>query len=503
MEKRIVAKKRKITLSKKILILLLVIFEIIILAFSYLATFLGIALQWIVAILSLFAVGITIRKLADLNGWSALMLIGSKKGLNIIDRTAKKHDLFWNEMAMWGVTLGFGLLAYPLLKGRINKKTYALGIVSLILIQFLVLPNLGVTSSLINIPEVPSLQNILHSPQVSVIGTNYLSLLITSPLFLIESVISAVTGFLGYVFFALLFNAGLIILGVAKFLASVTAGAPQSSLLTSQIPGALPIIPGVDIPLIGVVALIILLVVHEFSHGVLARKAKVKLKSTGLLVLGIIPMGAFVEPDEKQIKKLNSVKQTKIFSAGVSANFIAMLFFFVLMYLFLFLIPGIENTGIYISNVTVGYPAYGVLKPGMQVMYWNGQAINNIGNLLNASKNDTPGSIVTVETNTGTYKFTAKASNSTTRGLIGVILYQNTSIKDTFYAQFIYLLYTLFALSFMLNFLVGAINLLPLPGFDGWGICNVNIKNKKFVKFLGGLVIFSLLINVLPWFFIL
>ena len=56
--------------------------------------------------------------------------------------------------------------------------------------------------------------------------------------------------------------------------------------------GVAPIIPGVDIPLFaGIISIAILLIIHEFSHGILAKKAKVKLKEIGLLVFGFIPIG--------------------------------------------------------------------------------------------------------------------------------------------------------------------------------------------------------------------
>ncbi len=45
---------------------------------------------------------------------------------------------------------------------------------------------------------------------------------------------------------------------------------------------------------------------HEFAHGIIARVNKVRIKSVGLIQL-LIFSGAFVEPDENQIKKSDSV----------------------------------------------------------------------------------------------------------------------------------------------------------------------------------------------------
>jgi len=60
---------------------------------------------------------------------------------------------------------------------------------------------------------------------------------------------------------------------------------------------------------------------HEFMHGILSRVEKIKVKSVGLLLLGIFP-GAFVEPDEKQIKKSGFWTKMRIFAAGGFANFL-------------------------------------------------------------------------------------------------------------------------------------------------------------------------------------
>jgi len=74
--------------------------------------------------------------------------------------------------------------------------------------------------------------------------------------------------------------------------------------------GGSPVIPGLPIaglgitfPLItGWISLFILIIVHEFAHGVVARAHNVKVKSSGLAFFGPL-LGAFVEPDDKQLLK--------------------------------------------------------------------------------------------------------------------------------------------------------------------------------------------------------
>lgn len=95
-----------------------------------------------------------------------------------------------------------------------------------------------------------------------------------------------------------------------------------SALYALGIPGVNPLIP----VSFGVIALIFAVVVHEFSHGILARVYDLKVKTMGILLL-IIPIGAFVEPDEEELKRAPRRQRVKVFAAGIISNlFFAVLF---------------------------------------------------------------------------------------------------------------------------------------------------------------------------------
>ena len=70
---------------------------------------------------------------------------------------------------------------------------------------------------------------------------------------------------------------------------------PKTSAVSPKtmigLPGLNPVIP----LWYGILALVVAMVVHEFSHGILSRVADVKIKALGLLMF-IFPVGAFVEP---------------------------------------------------------------------------------------------------------------------------------------------------------------------------------------------------------------
>jgi len=84
------------------------------------------------------------------------------------------------------------------------------------------------------------------------------------------------------------------------------------------------VIPGVNpfVPLwYGIVALVVTLVVHEGGHGVLARANRIKVKSLGLLFL-VLPIGAFVEPEELDLKVAPRRQRLRVFGAGPFVNFV-------------------------------------------------------------------------------------------------------------------------------------------------------------------------------------
>jgi len=82
------------------------------------------------------------------------------------------------------------------------------------------------------------------------------------------------------------------------------------------------VIPGVNpfVPLwYGIIALIVTLVVHEGGHGILARANGMRLKSLGLL-FAIAPIGAFVEPDEEDMRQSSRRARLRVFAAGPMTN---------------------------------------------------------------------------------------------------------------------------------------------------------------------------------------
>ncbi|MGQ9469862.1 MAG: site-2 protease family protein [Nitrososphaerales archaeon] len=90
-------------------------------------------------------------------------------------------------------------------------------------------------------------------------------------------------------------------------------------------PSAYLLLPGINpyLPIFyGWIALIIAIIVHEGMHGVLARSVGLSVKSSGLILLLILPIGAFVDVDEKELKKAKAKDSARVLVAGPGGNII-------------------------------------------------------------------------------------------------------------------------------------------------------------------------------------
>src|SRR5438094_6850375 len=100
---------------------------------------------------------------------------------------------------------------------------------------------------------------------------------------------------------------------------------PPSPETLLGLPGINPIIPlGY-----GILGLAVAIILHEFSHGILSRVANVKIRSLGLIFL-IFPIGAFVEPDEDELRALPRRERGRLYAVGPATNVLLAVLFAVL-----------------------------------------------------------------------------------------------------------------------------------------------------------------------------
>ncbi len=146
------------------------------------------------------------------------------------------------------------------------------------------------------------------------------------------------------------------------------------------LPGLNPIIP----LWFGIIGLIVTLVVHEFSHGILSRAGKLKVKSLGLLFF-IIPIGAFCEPDEKELKKTSHLNRMRVFAAGPMANIVMSVVCIGLISMLM--VTSVEPAAEGVGVITVGEntPAADInMQPGMIITSVNNTRVTTISDFQEA-----------------------------------------------------------------------------------------------------------------------
>ncbi len=177
-------------------------------------------------------------------------------------------------------------------------------------------------------------------------------------------------------------------------------------MLGSDLPGISPALPtvkggevGLGFPGLPVfipwshalIAIVVTIVVHEFAHGILTRVRKLNLKSTGLVTLGILPIGAFVEPDDDEMKKAESIDRMRIFAVGSFANLMtAALALGLLMCAGSFAASEIWDYELKIVKVEDGSPADGVLEVNMTLYGLNNHSARNVEEFREATSEIKP-----------------------------------------------------------------------------------------------------------------
>ncbi len=355
--------------------------------------------KFALAVLEMYLVSKIFSKKYNFQTEMGMILLRSKNGLEVIEKIAQKGTSLFNFFADTGGAIGYGFLSLLFFKKTTNWKTLLVGLVTLALLVLFIAPN-----ALYFLVNVVKVQSIDKAPAMSSDGAMslfaYLSFgaLILGGLFLFI-VISMF--YYSFIVFSAIYS-------------TVIDG---TNAIANTNPGGSFLLPGVNLPFVeGILALAVVLIVHEGAHAILARIGKIPVLSSGLVLFGVLPVGAFVEPDEAQLNKSDDVKQTRVLIAGSTSNLYTSLFFFVLF---------------------MGF---------VQILNF----VDVVGTIFHAP------------------------------------------------AKFIYVF---LGLTFSLNFLVGTVNLLPVPLFDGHRILDVNLKNKLVVKVLSYATLGAFIANFLPHLF--
>lgn len=438
-----------------------------------------ILLKFGIIVLQLGITGYLLQKLYKTDGGYGIVLVRTKKGLELIDKIAKKYSDFWKMFADIGLIWGFGFLGFYFLmksnKDELKHNLFALisGLILILITLIFIIPLIAplAVSIISNIDMGSASQSLAGVQEFQFTQIILMSILILG-------------GFSFFLVASLILYAGIVIINLASIVLGVKNVVPVE-------PSGTMLLPGINLPFFeGILALLILLLVHESSHGFLSRLCKpaVKLDSGGIAFFGFIPMGAFIDPDEKQLEKRKDIEQTRVMVAGSTANIFTMLIAFIILILFLSVTPSVREEGFYV----VGGDA---LPKGAEIISVNGET--NIYNL-----NLSSGEIVYIITDQG--EFTKIANEE---GKIGFLYARatkegfSTLLKFKQGFEWLSFIYTTLALVLILNFFVGVINLIPLPILDGYHILRINVKHKLLLKTIMIITIIGFISNFVPWIF--
>lgn len=295
--------------------------------------------------------------------------------------------------------------------------------------------------------------------------------------------------------------------------------------------GVMPIIPGITTPLVaGLIAIASVVIVHELSHGVTARRAGLEVESTGVGLLAFLPL-AFVEPDEEELESAPLSDKLQVFAAGSFANILLAGLCFGIILASVSPLPGL-----YVWGTVDNTPAENTLESGMQLtgIGFENKQIHKISGSKDLDRfleNTKPGDNVVIQTDKGDYGLVLDNRKSENEGYIGIYMVESVSrgkiltqtitgifafwksptvsagINEYSYDYHIpgYLIVLLFWM-FLFNFGVGLINLSPIGPLDGGRIFSSlfeKVSSESVARYatwgVSVVTLGLLLVNLLPW----
>lgn len=378
-----------------------------------------------------------------------MFLRRTERGLEFIDSFAKKHPTALHIFGNLGIIFSFGAAASLYLSK--DDKNGVFGKASKALVSFIILFLLAFYWLM------PANENNPNSSYIYafVIAAFGASGMIISQLF---------EGFL-------------------SIISRTTTQAPLQFVLPIEAPGA----PVVSVPIdFWLISIFVILVVHEFAHAFVARAEKIRVKSLGYGFMAAIPLG-FAELDDEQLKTTESLKKSRIYSAGSFSNTITAIAAVLLVLAFGIAASAIYYpSGVHYAETLQDTPAYNLLPKEGIITEINGKSILSVPDISKALENISAGGKITLLIGGKNYELkTIENPGNKSRPFIGVSKLENAvSPKKQYEAYFggsafkaIMYLVALLKWIFLLNLGVGLANLLPLKPLDGGFILEEILKS--------------------------
>ncbi|MFC1775042.1 M50 family metallopeptidase [Nanoarchaeota archaeon] len=266
-----------------------------------------------------------------------------------------------------------------------------------------------------------------------------------------------------------------------------------------------------------ILAIFIIAVIHEASHGIIARVHKIPLKSSGFAFLGILlPIipAAFVEPNEKKLQKTSVSKQLSVFAAGPYSNIITgIIFGLIFVFLLVPMFPSVyDSVGIEITGLVDDAPAQiAGITEGEVIQEIDEYTITDTGSLVNALQSSEIGPLKVV---TDKQEYSVQTTDKDGIPFLGISLKEKIVVKESFsnkYGTFTASIYRWLLEFFnwltLLSIGIGLFNLVPVGPIDGGRM--LKLVSEKYFKDIGHkayvyisfFFLAAILVNVLAGFF--
>ena len=251
-----------------------------------------------------------------------------------------------------------------------------------------------------------------------------------------------------------------------------------------------PLLPGVRIPGVpffvplvqGIIAIFIVAVIHEFSHGVVARAHGIVVKRTGIAIIGPF-FAAFVEPDEKQLKKRDDVTNYSIIAAGPASNIFTSVIVLLLVSPLLLMVSNAfySPAGISFSSITEGGPAaVAGLETDVIFDTLNDRKILSTSDFLDAFQRVDPEETITLGNSGNSYSVTTGAHpGDDARPYLGVNVYNHFHGEDSPVYGILHWIRELISFIGILSLGIGTANLLPVGPIDGGKMIQQALKRLR------------------------
>ncbi|PIN75184.1 hypothetical protein COV17_04180 [Candidatus Woesearchaeota archaeon CG10_big_fil_rev_8_21_14_0_10_36_11] len=290
----------------------------------------------------------------------------------------------------------------------------------------------------------------------------------------------------------------------------------------TAVSGVSLVLPGINVPGLGIlpfwywlIAIFIIAIVHEFSHGIVARAHNINVKNTGIVFFGPI-IGAFVEPNEKNLQKQQDIKQYSVLAAGSFSNILLAL---VSLFLLMLVFTPLQNSMVEPTGFTFDQ-YFGVPSPfekagivtGTVITGINGIPTPNFQEFSDELLTHKPGDTITVQAAEEEYSVVLTENpDNVKKPLIGIQSIQNdVDIKSKYETGILSVVYYcvdwitgFLRWLFLLSLGIGLFNLLPLPIVDGGRMAQVFLhklrgqeKGEKSYRKISMFFLFILLLNL-------